>query len=343
VRPASAGRTAFREHSTVTAASLPLLGSFDSFTLTWSYFFAQLVAGLTLGSLYALIAIGYSMVYGILKLLNFAHGEVFMIGSYIGFFVLTVLGGALSPVIPVAAVIALMFVAAMLGSGFLGVALERFAYRPLRQARAPRIAPLISALGASFALQQLAVLFFGTIPKQYNSFGFNAGSLFHHITIGSFQIQYMQLLVIGLTAVLAVVLTQPVTRTQIGRAMRATSFDLEAASMMGIDVDRVVVFTFFVGSALAGAGGVMNGLYLQNVDPYVGFQIGLIAFTAAVVGGIGSIPGAMVGGLAIGLLKSFAIGYWSSAYQDVIVFCILILVLLIRPSGILGVPAPQKV
>jgi len=153
----------------------------------------------------------------------------------------------------------------------------------------------------------------------------------------------MQLMVILLTAVLVLVLSQLVTRTQIGRAMRATSFDLEAASMMGIDVDRVVVFTFFVGSALAGAGGVMNGLYLQNVNPYVGFQIGLIAFTAAVVGGIGSMPGALLGGLVIGLARAFAIGYVSSAYQDVIVFCILIGFLLVRPSGFFGVPAPQKV
>jgi branched-chain amino acid transport system permease protein len=320
-----------------------VLGSFDSFTLTWSYFFAQLVAGLTLGSLYALIALGYSMVYGILKLLNFAHGEVFMIGSYIGFFVLTVLGGAVSPVVPVALLVVLMFVAAMLGSGLLGVAVERFAYRPLRQARAPRIAPLISALGVSFSLQQIAALFFGTIPKEYNTFSLSGGSLFNRISLGSFQIQYMQLIVILSAAALVVALTQLVTRTQIGRAMRAASFDLEAASMMGIDVDRVIVFTFFVGSALAGAGGVMNGLYLQNVNPYVGFQIGLLAFTAAVVGGIGSMPGAMLGGLAIGLARAFAIGYVSSAYQDVIVFCILIVFLLVRPSGIFGIPAPQKV
>jgi len=342
VRPACAGRTALREHPTVTG-SLYVLGAFDPFTLTWDYFFAQLVAGLTLGSLYALIALGYSMVYGILKLLNFAHGEVFMIGSYIGFFVLSVLGGAVSPVVPVALVILMMFVASMLGSGFLGVAVERFAYRPLRQKRAPRIAPLISALGASFALQQLAALFFGTIPKEYNSFSLSGGSLFTHFTIGAFQIQYMQLMVILVTGVLVLVLTQLVTKTQIGRAMRATSFDLEAASMMGIDVDRVVVFTFFVGSALAGAGGVMNGLYLQNVNPYVGFQIGLIAFTAAVVGGIGSMPGALLGGLLVGLARAFAIGYVSSAYQDVIVFCILIGFLLVRPSGIFGVPVPQKV
>ncbi len=231
----------------------------------------------------------------------------------------------------------------MLGSGLLGVAVERFAYRPLRQARAPRIAPLISALGVSFSLQQIAALFFGTIPKEYNTFSLSGGSLFNRISLGSFQIQYMQLIVILSAAVLVVALTQLVTRTQIGRAMRAASFDLEAASMMGIDVDRVIVFTFFVGSALAGAGGVMNGLYLQNVNPYVGFQIGLLAFTAAVVGGIGSMPGAMLGGLAIGLARAFAIGYVSSAYQDVIVFCILIIFLLVRPSGIFGIPAPQKV
>jgi branched-chain amino acid transport system permease protein len=266
-----------------------------------------------------------------------------MIGSYIGFFVLTWLGGATSPNLPIAVVIALMFAAAMLGAGVLGVVIERFAYRPLREKRAPRIAPLISALGVSFCLQQLAVICFGSAPKQYNSFAFDAGSLFTNVSIGPFEIQYMQLFVIVTTALLMVALTIFVARTQIGRAMRATSFDLEAASMMGIDVDRVIVVTFLVGSALAGAGGVMNGLIFQNVDPYVGFQVGLIAFTAAVVGGIGSIPGAMLGGLAIGLGRAFSIGYVSSSYQDVIVFVILIAFLLLRPSGIFGVPAPQKV
>jgi branched-chain amino acid transport system permease protein len=323
--------------------ALALLGYFQSYQLTWSYLWDQLVAGVTLGSLYGLMAIGYSMVYGVLKLLNFAHGEVFMIGAYIGYFVLVALGGSLSPDVPVALLIFLMLAAAMIGSGVLGVAVERFAYRPLRKARAPRIAPLISALGVSFCLQQLASIFFSTQYKQYNPFGLSGGTLTTPWHLGSFEMSWMQLFVILFTAFLMLVLWQLVTRTQIGRAMRAVSFDLEAASMMGIDVDRVVVFTFFVGSALAGAGGVMNGLYLSNTWPQVGFTVGLIAFTAAVVGGIGSIPGAMVGGLAIGLLKSFAIGYWSSAYQDVIVFCILILVLLIRPSGILGVPAPQKV
>ena len=323
--------------------ALQLVGYFQDFQLTWSYLLDQLVAGATLGSLYGLIAIGYSMVYGILKLLNFAHGEVFMIGSYLGFFVLSGLGGAADPSLPIALVIALMFAAAMLGSGVLGIVVERFAYRPLREKRSSRIAPLISALGVSFFLQQLAVILFGSQPRQYDSFSFDSGSLFTSISIGSFEIQYMQLFVIVTTVCLMVALTFFVARTQIGRAMRATSFDLEAASMMGIDVDRVIVVTFLIGSALAGAAGVMNGLIFQNADPYVGFQVGLVAFTAAVVGGIGSIPGAMLGGLTIGLGRAFSIGYVSSSYQDVIVFAILIAFLLLRPSGIFGTPAPQKV
>jgi len=318
-----------------------VLAGFDAFTLTWHYFFSQLVAGLTLGSLYALLALGYSMVYGILKLLNFAHGEVFMIGSYIGYFVLTALGGATSPNVSIPILLLLMFGAAMVGSGLLGVAIERFAYRPLRHAS--RIAPLISALGVSFFLQQLATLLFGSVPKQYNTFSLHNGSLFNRITIGAFEIQYMQLFVIVAAVVLMLALTQLVARTKVGRAMRATCFDLEAASMMGIDIDRVIVFTFFVGSALAGAGGVMNGLIFQNVNPYIGFNAGLKAFTAAVIGGIGSIKGAMWGGLTIGVAQAFATGYLSSAYQDVIVFAVLVVVMLVRPTGLFGTPALQKV
>ena len=207
-----------------------LLGSFDSFTLTWHYFFAQLVAGLTLGSLYGLLALGYSMVYGILKLLNFAHGEVFMIGSYIGYFVLVALGSSLSPDVPVALLLVAMLAAALIGAGVLGVLVERFAYRPLRKAKAPRIAPLISALGASFVLQQLATIFFGAAPKLYNPFGLAGGTLTTPFHVGSFEMSWMQVIVILVTAFLMLVLWQLVTRTQIGRAMRAVSFDRATVS-----------------------------------------------------------------------------------------------------------------
>jgi branched-chain amino acid transport system permease protein len=307
----------------------------------WHYFFAQLVAGLTLGSLYALLALGYTMVYGILKLLNFAHGDVYMIGAYIGYFVLTALGGSLAPTVPTPILILLMFGAAMVGCALLGVAIERFAYRPLR--RAPRIAPLISALGVSFFLQQTAVLLFGPIPKQYNTYGLRGGELFNTVTIGNFRIQYVQIFVIASAVALMIALTLLVKRTTVGKAMRATSFDLEAASMMGIGVDRVIAFTFLVGSALAGAAGVMTGLIYQNIQPYMGFGAGLKAFTAAVVGGIGNITGAMLGGMIIGVAEELTIGYLSSTFQNLIVFTVLIVFMLFRPSGILGSPVLQKV
>src|SRR3954452_7709138 len=279
---------------------------------TWDFFGQQLVNGLTLGSVYALIALGYSMVYGILKLLNFAHGEVYMIGAFVGYGVLNVLGGPLAPAVPVALLLVLMFAAAMLGSGLLGVAIERFAYRPLRNA--PRIAPLISALGVSFFLQSSALLLFSADIRSYDTFSLAGGKL-----------------------------SLFVSRTRIGKAMRATAFDREAAAMMGIDVDRVIVVTFFIGSALAGAAGVFNCLVYQQVWPYMGFQAGLFAFIAAVVGGIGNLPGAVLGGLIIGLAESFSIGYVSSTFEAAIVFAILIVVLIVRPSGLLGRAAVQKV
>jgi branched-chain amino acid transport system permease protein len=307
----------------------------------WHYFFAQLIAGLTIGSLYALLALGYTMVYGILKLLNFAHGDVYMIGAYIGYYVLTVLGGTAAPEVSTGILIALMFGAAMLGCALLGVVIERFAYRPLR--RAPRIAPLISALGVSFFLQQTAVLLFGPIPKEYNPYGLHNGELFNTVALGNFRIQYVQIFVIASAVVLMVALTLLVRRTTVGKAMRATSFDLEAASMMGIDVDRVIAFTFLVGSALAGAAGVMTGLVFGNIQPYMGFGAGLKAFTAAVVGGIGNIQGAMLGGMIIGVAEQLTIGYLSSAFQDLIVLFVLIVFMLVRPTGILGSPVLHKV
>ena len=305
------------------------------------FFVQELVNGVTLGSVYALIALGYSMVYGILKLLNFAHGDVYMIGAFIGYGVLTVFGGSASPSIPIPLLIVFMLLAGMLGSGLLGVAIERFAYRPLRNA--PRIAPLISALGVSFFLQNSALLLFSADFRSYDSYSLYNGKLFLPLTAGPLHISPLRILVIASALGLMVLLTMFVARTRLGKAMRATAFDREAAAMMGIDVDRVIVATFFIGSALAGAAGVMVGLVFQKVFHTMGFTAGLKGFTAAVVGGIGSIPGAMVGGLIIGLAESFSIGYLSSTFSDLIVFGILITVMLVRPTGLLGRAEIKKV
>jgi branched-chain amino acid transport system permease protein len=330
---------------------LPLLDLIDTVRqLGWTGALQLFVNGVTLGSLYALIAIGYSMVYGILKLLNFAHGDVYMIGAFLGYGVLTGLGGPLSPDLALAPLILLMFLVAMLGGGALGVVIERFAYRPLRDA--PRIAPLITALGVSFFLQNSALLLFGAQFRTYNSFVlgsdnpelFEAGPLIEPaFTISSVNVQKVQVFVVVTTAVLMVLLTLVIARTRIGKAMRATSFDREAASMMGIDTDRVIASTFFIGSLLAGAAGVMFGLLYSQIFHFMGFLAGLKGFTAAVVGGIGSIPGAMLGGLIVGLTEAFATGYFGGQWGDVTVFAILIFVLLVRPTGLLGTRAIQKV
>jgi branched-chain amino acid transport system permease protein len=313
-------------------------------------FVQLLVNGLTLGSLYALIALGYSLVYGILKLLNFAHGDVYMIGAFVGYGVLSALGGPLSPNLALAPLILFMFLAAMLGAGALGVVIERFAYRPLRDA--PRIAPLISALGVSFFLQNSALLLFGAEFRSYNSFVlgsaqpelFMPGPLIDPVfVVAGVNVQLIQIVVMAVTVGLMVALTLMVARTQIGKAMRATAFDREAAAMMGIDVDRVIASTFFIGSVLAGAAGVMFGLLFSQVFHFMGFLAGLKGFTAAVVGGIGSIPGAMVGGLVVGLAEAYAAGYLGGRWSDLTVFAILIFVLLVRPSGLLGTRAIQKV
>ena len=303
-------------------------------------FIQLLVNGITLGSLYGLIAIGYSMVYGILKLLNFAHGDVYMIGAFAGYAVLSLLGGPLSPNIALAPLILLMFLGAMLVSGLLGVVIERFAYRPLRNA--PRIAPLISALGVSFFLQNSALLLFGAKFRDYQSYDLIGSRTFH---TGSLYFGTPQLMTVIGATLLMVVLTVIVARTTVGKAMRATSYDREAAAMMGIDVDRVIAVTFFLGSALAGAAGVMFGLVFGQIYHYMGFIAGLKGFTAAVIGGIGSIPGAMLGGLIVGLGESYSTGYLpqGSTFQNLYVFALLILVILVRPSGLLGRAAIKKV
>jgi branched-chain amino acid transport system permease protein len=313
-------------------------------------FIQLLVNGITLGSLYGLIALGYSMVYGILKLLNFAHGDVYMIGAFAGYGALSLLGGPLSPNIAIAPLIVLMFLAAMIVSGLLGVVIERFAYRPLRDA--PRIAPLISALGVSFFLQNSALLLFGAQFRSYDSFVLGSknpefsepGPLTDPVfVVKNVNVQLIQLIVLATTVGLMVALTVLVAKTAVGKAMRATSYDREAAAMMGIDTDRVIATTFFIGSLLAGAAGVMFGLLFSQVFHFMGFLAGLKGFTAAVVGGIGSIPGAMLGGLLVGLAEAFAGGYLGGRWADLTVFGILILVLLVRPTGLLGTRAIQKV
>ncbi|MDX6470343.1 MAG: branched-chain amino acid transport system permease protein [Gaiellaceae bacterium] len=311
--------------------------------MNWNLFVTEIVAGVTHGSLYALIALGYSMVYGILKLLNFAHGDIFMVGAFIGYGLMTLFGNPETLTVNLAFLIALMLVCSMIGGGLLGVMVERFAYRRLR--KAPRIAPLITALGVSFFLENAAQLVLGAEPVSYNTYAWKNSVLWTKgFTLpGNVHVGLPQLIVVVGAIVLVVLLTLFVQRTQTGKAMRATSFDQEAAAMMGIDVDRVIVVTFFIGSALAGAAGVFNGLVYQQTFPYMGFQAGLFAFTAAVVGGIGNLPGAVLGGLLIGLAEAFATGYLSSTFQQAIVFALLIAVMIVRPSGLLGRAAVQKV
>ena len=304
-----------------------------------SFFFQELVNGITTGALYSLIALGFSMVYGVLKLLNFAHGDLYMVGAYIGFFVIQWFGGAQHLSIAVPLLLVIMFVLAAGLVGGLGVAIERFAYRPLRDA--PRIAPLITAIGVSFFLESSALLLFGAQYRVYNTADFI--SLSSGIQIGSVTIDSVQILVLVLGVVLMAGLQLLVNRTRLGRQMRAVAADREAAEMLGINVNFVITATFFLGSALAGVAGIMGGLLFNQVTSTIGFIAGLKAFTAAVVGGIGSIPGAMLGGLVIGLAESFVTGYISSTYSNLIVFGILIVVMLIRPSGLLGRAQLQKV
>jgi branched-chain amino acid transport system permease protein len=311
--------------------------------MNWNLFVTELVAGITHGSVYALIALGYSMVYGILKLLNFAHGDVYMVGAFIGLGIISILGGPLAVTLNIVLLLFLMFLCSMLGGGILGVMIERFAYRRLRNA--PRIAPLITALGVSFFLENAAQLILGAQQQSYNSFSWpNSPIALNGFTLpAQARVSYAQIIVVAGTFILMIALTLFVQRTRTGKAMRATSYDREAAAMMGIDVDRVIVVTFFIGSALAGAAGVFNCISYQQVWPYMGFQAGLFAFTAAVIGGIGHLPGAVAGGLLIGLAEAFATGYLSSTFQQAIVFGILIAVMLVRPSGLFGKAAVQKV
>lgn len=295
--------------------------------------------GLTLGSVYALIALGYSMVYGVLRLLNFAHGDIYMIGAYLGYGVFVLATTEEQLLLPAALLIVLMLIVAMVGAGVVSMAVERVAYRPLRYA--PRIAPLISALGVSFILQNLVQI---TVSPKPLSLG--SGTLIPTdagLALGAVTIHASRFLVIGVTLGLMLGLTYLIRGTRLGRAMRAVAMDLDAAAMMGVNVNRVIIATFFIGAALAGAAGVLVGIVFFNIRHTMGFLAGLKGFTAAVLGGIGNIPGAALGGLLLGMAESFTSVYISATFRDVIAFLFLILILLIRPSGLLGRATIQKV
>jgi branched-chain amino acid transport system permease protein len=322
--------------------TLVLVGSYATLTreaYTTRHWFDFVISGLAQGSVYALIALGYTLVYGILRMINFAHSEVFMSGAYIGFFVITSMNASgfldESPLIA----LIVIFVVAMLTSVTVAVLLERIAYRPLR--RAPRLVPLITAIGASFFLQETFRTLFGSANKAYPDVDVLKGSW---TLTGEFIIQKIQVLVIVAAALMMYFLYLFVMRTKTGKAMRAVSEDKDVAALMGIDVDAIIVRTFVLGAALAGAAGVLYSLMFRQINAYIGFIPGIKAFTAAVLGGIGNIPGAMLGGLFLGIFESvgpvlFLDGLGVAApYQlkDVIAFSMLVLVLIFRPTGILG-------
>ncbi len=312
-----------------------------SYTLQyWSF---QVINGLILGGVYALVALGYTLVYGILFMINFAHGEVMMMGGFAGFFMLQLmnaLGWAQGTPLQSALTVVLIILAGMIVSILTGVLLERLAYRPLRSA--PRLVPLISAIGASFFLQYTALLLFGAIPHNYRKPAIIDG--IWKIGDTGIIISYTGAIIFIVSILMMTVLWIIVQKTQMGRAMRAVAEDKQISALMGIDVDRVIVFTFILSSGLAGAGGVMLGLHNTIMRFNTGFLPGLKAFTAAVLGGIGNLRGAMLGSLVLGLLESLgpsALGM-PTEYKDVIAFSILVLVLIFRPSGLLGEVLTEK-
>jgi branched-chain amino acid transport system permease protein len=288
-------------------------------------FLQQIINGLALGSVYALLALGYTMVYGIIQLINFAHGEIYMIGAFAGLYA-TTLGLPLIPTLLIA----------MVASALAGMIIEKIAYKPLRNS--PRITLLITAIGVSLLLQNGMTSLVGSEPKSFPDL-LNAGT----INIGAIQIQGDTILMILVSAALVLILQYTVYKTKMGKAMRASSQDIEAASLMGINVNHTISITFAIGSALAGIAGVLVAISYPSITPYMGVMPGLKAFVAAVLGGIGSIPGALIGGIVIGLLETLSKAYISTNFSDAIVFGVLIIILLIKPSGLLGKKTNLKV
>ncbi|MHB8508300.1 MAG: branched-chain amino acid ABC transporter permease [Candidatus Dormibacteria bacterium] len=307
-----------------------LAASFDP-----GYLVDQLTLGLSIGAIYALIALGYTMVYGIVELINFAHGDVFTVGGFVALSITGVVGTAIfrGPLLIPALVVLLLVT--MIINGVLGVVIERVAYRRLRNA--PRLAPLITAVGVSFLLEGIMFVIEG--PNNHRFPEFIPGQ---RLPIPGINLNLKEVVVIVIAVALMLALQAFITRSKLGRAMRATAQDRDAARLMGINIDRTIATTFFIGSALAGAGGVIYGLYYNNLQYNLGFQAGIIAFTAAVFGGIGNITGAAVGGFAIGIIYALSSGYISQQWSDVVIFSVLIIVLVFKPTGLLGTRVTEK-
>ncbi len=288
-------------------------------------FMQYLINGLAQGSIYALVALGYTMVYGIIKLINFAHGEFYMIGAFLGFYLIS----AGQP-------FGIALILSMVGAGVVAVLVERFFYRPIRHAG--RIPALITALGTSFLFQYLGQGLIGADPKPFPK-------VIEKQTyqIGEIFVEKTQIIIMLSTFILMIFLYWLVNHTKVGKAMRATSFDKNAAELMGIDTNKIISFTFFIGAFMAGAAGVLVGMYYNTVEPMMGLIPGLKAFIAAVLGGIGIIPGAVLGGLVLGVAENMVVGFWIATYRDAISFLILILILLVKPSGLLGKNTKEKV
>jgi branched-chain amino acid transport system permease protein len=303
-----------------------------------AYFLQQLINGLTLGSIYGLIAIGYTMVYGIIGMINFAHGEIYMIGAFISIIALLVLGLIGVSYVPLALALALL--TTMLFTAIYGWTVERVAYRPLRGSF--RLAPLISAIGTSIFLQNYVQILQGAREKPMLPLVQGGFTVFESSGF-TVRLSYLQLLIMLVTLALMAGFTTFLATTSLGRAQRACEQDMQMAALLGVDVDRVISMTFVMGAALAAVAGLMVTLYYGVVDFFIGFLAGVKAFTAAVLGGIGSLPGAMLGGIMIGLIEAFWSGYFSVEYKDVSVFVVLILVLVFRPTGLLGRPELEKV
>ena len=297
-------------------------------------FLQQLINGLAVGGIYALVALGYTMVYGVLKLINFAHGDIFTIGAYLGMTLLVSggLSGSMTPVLAVGLVVIIVFGLVAL----LGVALERVAYRPLRKAN--RLAAVVSALGASIVFQNAVMLIYGARVYVY------AENLIPTLTFNIFglNVPLMRVIVIVSSLVLMLALYAFINRTRMGNAIRAVAIDQGAARLMGINVDRVISLVFFIGAGLGGVAGVMVGTYYGQIDCTMGWSYGLKAFTAAILGGIGNIPGAMIGGLLLGVIEALGASYLAMARKDAIAFLVLILILIIRPTGLLGERVADK-